>query len=449
MMWKAIVCAVILCVYASCCFGQASIPPSSPNRSTLNPQEAAQIESALTKQIYDLLEHYKQADPVGLPGASVPDPFPVDDVKRSIGMGTLAMKNTKAYGFSKFRIKSVKLDLNVLMANAEINLDELLVKGDYTLSSLFTKASGPFTVTLKNVVIKGNATLGVERDGQIRTQNIIMDMGFSDMSMDFQNLGFMGSIFQSIINGAPNVVFDSIKPFMLKDAYQKIRTEVDTNIAKIAGDFRFPNSITPLDMAVAELRKKVRDMGYDPFILKDYNHTVGLFSMKLQNTWISGASSFYRVGNIVVSMDNNTLQLQLQVGTQEIRGSTQWLISAGKGMITRTGDAEFSVQHIKATFVISQSLDTRKRPQINDLQFELGNIQVRSDGAGTMDYIIEFLINVIPNMLRYQIMDALENPAKAKIQEAMNQINVEQIIKEKVPEYERMGSNMTFDIKLN
>lgn len=63
------------------------------------------------------------------------------------------------------------------------------MKGDYTFTSLFTKASGPFTVTLKNVVVKGNATLGVERDGQIRTQSIIMDMGFSDMSMDFQNLG--------------------------------------------------------------------------------------------------------------------------------------------------------------------------------------------------------------------------------------------------------------------
>lgn len=120
----------------------------------------------------------------------------------------------------------------------------------------------------------------------------------------------MGSIFQSIINGAPNLVFDSIKPFMLKDAYAKIRTEVDSNIEKMAGDFRFPNSITPLDMAIAELRKKVRDMGYDPFMVKNYNHTVGLFAMKLENTWISGGSSFYRVGNIVVSMDNNTVSLR-------------------------------------------------------------------------------------------------------------------------------------------
>lgn len=76
------------------------------------------MESALTAQIFALLEHYKNPDPVGLPGAPVPDPFPVDDVKRSIGMGTLTMKNTKAYGFSKFRIKSVKLDLNELMVSA-------------------------------------------------------------------------------------------------------------------------------------------------------------------------------------------------------------------------------------------------------------------------------------------------------------------------------------------
>lgn len=63
------------------------------------------------------------------------------------------------------------------------------IKGNYTLSSLFTSASGPFTVELKNVVAKGNASIAVERDGKVRTQDISMDMTFSDMSMDFQNLG--------------------------------------------------------------------------------------------------------------------------------------------------------------------------------------------------------------------------------------------------------------------
>lgn len=98
---------------------------------------------------------------------------------------------------------------------------------------------------------------------------------------------------------------------MLKDAYEKIRSEVDANLAKVVGDFRFPNSITPLDMAISEMRRRVREMGYDPFMIKDYNHTVGFFSTKLRHTWIAGGSSFYRIGDIIVTMDNNTVQLRV------------------------------------------------------------------------------------------------------------------------------------------
>lgn len=66
-----------------------------------------------------------------------------------------------------------------------------------------------------------------------------------------------------------------------------------------------------------------------------------------------------------------------------------------------------------------------------------------------MDYVTEFLVNILPNLLRYQIMDALENPAKVRIQQIMNKIDVEKIVKEKVLEFEKRGMNMTmsFDFK--
>lgn len=67
---------------------------------------------------------------------------------------------------------------------------------------------------------------------------------------------------------------------------------------------------------------------------------------------------------------------ELQVGTQRIMGSSQWEMSAGNGMITRVGHLQFTVQHIKVTFVLSQPLDVRKKPNVNDIQIELGNIQV-------------------------------------------------------------------------
>lgn len=63
------------------------------------------------------------------------------------------------------------------------------VIGNYTISSLFSSAKGPFVVTLKHIVATGNASIGVELDGIIRTQNILMDMNFANLTMDFQNLG--------------------------------------------------------------------------------------------------------------------------------------------------------------------------------------------------------------------------------------------------------------------
>lgn len=85
---------------------------------TNNVQNKEIAESQLSAQIIALLEHYKQKDPLGIPGAPVPDPFPVPYTKQSIGMGTLIMKDTLAYGLSKFRLKSMSIDVNQLMVNA-------------------------------------------------------------------------------------------------------------------------------------------------------------------------------------------------------------------------------------------------------------------------------------------------------------------------------------------
>lgn len=60
-------------------------------------------------------------------------------------------------------------------------------------------------------------------------------------------------------------------------------------------------------------------------------------------------------------------------------GTSDWEISATKGMITRAGHVRFFVQYIQAKVVLSQTLDTRNQPKIKDLQLEMGNIQVAHD----------------------------------------------------------------------
>lgn len=139
----------------------------------------------------------------------------------------------------------------------------------------------------------------------------------------------------------------------------------------------------------------------------------------------------------------------MEIGTQQISGSTMWQVSIAKGMITRAGSLQFTVEHVKVLFEITQPLNLGKKLQINDLQLDLGNIQVRCSGLGTVDYLVEFFVNVMPNLLRYQIMDALEKPLIRKIQEYTDKIVVEKLVKEKLDEYRKTGSvKMDLNVEL-
>lgn len=92
-------------------------------------EKLADGEKKLSENIVQMLEHFKQEDPVGLPGADIPDPYPVPDMKQSLQLGTLYFKNTAVHGISKFRI---------LYVNAEIGAMEVTILGSIFYTFLST-----------------------------------------------------------------------------------------------------------------------------------------------------------------------------------------------------------------------------------------------------------------------------------------------------------------------
>lgn len=392
-------------------------------------------EQKLSDQVRLILNHYKEDDPVGLPGAPISDPMPIPDMKHSFTYATMHFKSAHVHGLSRFRIQHIKSNLAAMQVSVGLRIEKLEVLGNYTMSSWFSRSSGPFNVTLSNVYIEGLAKLEVERGGQLQAQNIDMDITFQDIAMNFQNLGFLGNLFQGIINSVGTFLFDSIKPFILSEVNTNVRGDVNKHIRALPQ--RFPNSISPLDMALAEGRRHVREKGYDPHHFPDYNYTVGIFRVDLTHSWVSGISSFYRVGNISVTMEENIVYVGVHVGTQRLEGRTLWEVNVG-GLLSRAGSATFTVEYIHTKTEISQPLDTRKRPVLRDLDIDVGNIQVRMDGAGTLDYVIEFVVNVLPNLLRYQIVNAVEGPIKLRVQDVMDSIDIEKMIQEKLPELDKI-----------
>ncbi|XP_066246839.1 uncharacterized protein [Euwallacea similis] len=403
---------------------------STEPQATLSSDVALEQEKKLSEYILIILDHYKQQDPVGIPGAPIPDPLLIPPMNHSFSVGRMNFRDVELYGLKKFRIQHITANIAEMKVEAALLIDKMDIIGNYTLRTWFSSAQGAFTVKLTKVNIKAEANLEVQKNGSLEAQDIAMDITFKDMAMDFQGLGFFASMFQGIINSVGTFVFDSIKPFILSEANTNIRNDINKQVSKFPQ--KFPNSISPFDQLVAEVRRKVQFMGYDPYKVADYNSSAGIFDVYLSHTWLYGGSSFHRTKDIIFEMKNNSLHTLLEVGTQRLVGTTHWEVSLISGILSKLGTATFSVEYIRVQLNASQSMDTRKRPVLDDIQIELGNIQVRFDGLGTMDYIIEFGINVVPNLLRYQIMDAIEKPIKTRVQEELNKVNVEDMIKNNI-----------------
>lgn len=77
-----------------------------------------------------------------------------------------------------------------------MTFDTLEVLGRYRMSSWFSTSSGDFNVTLIRVVAEGFVGLVVDTDGSLQASNITFDVGFKDIAMKFDNLGFFGNLFQ-------------------------------------------------------------------------------------------------------------------------------------------------------------------------------------------------------------------------------------------------------------
>ncbi|XP_014481005.1 PREDICTED: uncharacterized protein LOC106747710 isoform X3 [Dinoponera quadriceps] len=431
---------VVVCCFLCPLYAAGGPKPDDATSSSIDKSKAAQMaagEQRLGDQIRAILKHYQQVDPVGLPGAPIPDPMPVPDMKHSFSVYTMNFKQTKVLGLSKFRIEHVESELARMQVSVSVRIDILDIRGLYTLTSWFTKSEGDFTVKLTDVSVQGIARLEVATDGKLQAQNIDMDLTFDKIDMDFKNLGFLGSVFQGLINSVGTFMFDSVKPFILKEVNTNVRGEVNKQISQLPQ--YFPNSISPFDMAVAEARKQVRQMGYDPYRVPDYTQSAGIFTVTSSHTWVTGLASFYRMGNITITMEKGNVYALLDIGTQELEGKTHWELSVIGGIMSRAGKVSFTVQYFRVQVKLGQPLDTRKRASLEELEFELGNIQARIHGTGTLDYLVEASINILPNLLRYQIMDAIEGPVKRHIQEKLDSVDVEKLIHDKIPEIEEQA----------
>ncbi len=78
------------------------------------PVDSTQKELSLDVRIRQMLEHFKQDDPRGIPGLPIPDPMPIPDFKGNFPGADIKFSDANLYDLSKFRIDYVRTDLKDL-----------------------------------------------------------------------------------------------------------------------------------------------------------------------------------------------------------------------------------------------------------------------------------------------------------------------------------------------
>lgn len=302
-----------------------------------------------------------------------------------------------------------------------------MVVGNY--SSSWKIYEGYYNVTLIKLHIDGHLSLQVSESGHLETNNLNMNMNYESLHMDTNMRNI--PLYDTLVTSFTNFVVQTIKPIIMKLVNIMIKEELDEKMKHFK---RFPNTIPPVDLLIAESRQQIKLMGYDPWHIEDLINAVNfnIFSLDINEIWISGLSSLYRLGDIHISIQNQTIISVVHIGTQELNGHCQWKIGAA-GLLKTTGVLSFSIDYIQLEANVTQPMDTRLAPYLNEFGLSVGNIQLRMDGAGTLDYLAEALVNIIPNILRNKIVDAMELPIKKRIQDFLDKVNVQEKIEQRIP----------------
>ncbi|BES90745.1 Haemolymph juvenile hormone Hypothetical protein protein (JHBP) [Nesidiocoris tenuis] len=395
-------------------------------------------KTKLSNQIRGALKYYKDYRIVAVPGADVPDPFPVPNFSKKMGGTPFTFFNTTMYGMSNYSIQHINTNLEKMQVYIEVFMPRLVVLGNYTAKSWFKKAAGPFNVTILDVTSSGAAALTRDEDGNLLASDSEMDMQFRDGRVDFKNLGLMGSILQGMLSGAAPLLFDAIKPAVLGEINDKIRTDINNKIRTVGSKFIASNASSPLDQAIEEARSYMRTNGYDPFRIENYVLKKSVLLVNISEFTLNGVSDFYKASDIELSMDNGTLELGLHIATKKLHGRCRWLFAFGN-RFARAGWSNFTVNYIQTKFYVTQSLDITEHPQLRQLDINVGKIILDVSGLGKLDIIAETLVNTLPDLLRHIIVDAIEIPIKIKAQEILDRVNVQELLDKTLPELDRIG----------
>lgn len=306
-----------------------------------------------------------------------------------------------------------------MQINFNLRTPKLLETGYYACT--LAPCSGNFIFSIVNALWYCSAELKITTSGNLALSKLELDMIHRDgMKIHIQNAGLIG-IF---VNSFGDLLFDGMKSFIMSAIDSNLKNYLNEQFKDLS--ITLPNSLPPLDTFAMEARKSMKNSKYDPYHIPSFQYSNNVLLIEMKNIYLQGITSLYRTGDMKTYMRNHTLHTIMNFGTTRLNGGCDWEIILP--FYTKFGIASFEVDHINIFLKIEQSLDITKKPVINELDVNIGNVQLTLDGSSIVEYIAEFSVNLIANLLRNHIVKIFHTRIIKEIQDKLCNFNIEDVI---------------------
>lgn len=386
--------------------------------------EAWKGQEPLTPEriVREVVEYFSQRDPHGIPVLKVPEPIEMPD---RIAASQITLWDLKISGHSGLRLEYININLTSFSGAVRISLPAINVQGQYSWPGWWSTSEGGANITMTGIEVLLDMMLSVSDSGVLMVETLKITLTYDNLYLDFENLTTQHSILVS----TADVFFSTIiQPLIIGNAQDKLKRLLNQRLQDRLANNTFPDSISPVDYAVAKARVEMRKKQLDPLKLgrRDINLAWGI-TVQLKDIELTGLATLHRTREVSAQFIDNSVFFTIQIGTQELKGGAEWSMSAAL-LPAVGGHLTLTVDSLSVTVEAKQPANIRSPPTLRKIDVQLGNLSVKSAGEGTIDYLLEMLVNILPNALRNAIMDRVEPRIQQIIQKRLNGVDLYRMV---------------------
>ncbi|XP_068216782.1 uncharacterized protein [Palaemon carinicauda] len=377
--------------------------------------------------VNELVEYFSHPDPHGVPVLRIPEPIYEEN---RVAAGPITLWDLKISGLSEIRLDYINVNLTSFTAVARVSAPVGNIFGAYEWPGWWSTSEGEANITMTNIQLTGNLILGIDDDGILTADSLKFTLYYQELIPHFTGLAADHSLMVSAVD----VFFDSIiEPLLVGGLGDKLKALINRKLQDAFREKPFPDSISPVDYFIAKTRRDLRQK-FDPFIIerKEINMAWEM-TLVLKDINLSGLSTIHRTHEVSAEFIDNAIFATVQIGAQELKGGADWSLSAAL-FPAISGHIDIEIESLDITVELRQPANIRSPPVLRKIDIQLGNLAVRSAGERTMDYAVELLVNIVPNIFRNVIMDKVEPKLHQVIQKQLNGLDLHRIVMDKLAE---------------